>query len=154
MIFSRVLLTLSLSLSLSLTAAWAQPKPTKPVPPISRNAAGLALKGYDPVAYFEVAKAVPGSPEFSHEFDGAKFLFRSETSKALFVADPAKYMPQYGGYCAWAVGHNYTAPADPEAWKMVDGKLYLNYNKGVQLKWIAEEGKLISAGDSNWAGLH
>ena len=137
-----------------MAAAWAQPKPTKPVPPISRNAAGLALIGYDPVAYFEVAKAVPGSPEFSHEIDGAKFLFRSAASKALFVADPAKYMPQYGGYCAWAVGHNYTAPADPEAWKMVDGKLYLNYNKGVQQKWIAEEGKLISAGDSNWPGLH
>ena len=97
---------------------------------------------------------MPGSPAFSHEIDGAKFLFRSEASKTLFVADPTKYLPRFGGYCPWAVGHNYTAPADPEVWRIVDGKLYLNYNQGVQQKWIAEEGRLISAGEANWPGLH
>ena len=95
MIFSRALLVHGLCLA----AASAQPRPAKPVSPISRHAAGQALKEYDPVAYFEVGKAMPGSTEFSHEINGTKFLFRSEASKALFVADPAKYLPQYGGYC-------------------------------------------------------
>jgi len=111
MIFTRVLL----ALSHCVAPALAQSEPTKPLSPISRNGAGLALKGYDPVAYFEVAKAIPGSPEFSHEIEGAKFQFRSEASQALFVANPTKYLPQFDGYCAWAVGHNYTGPADPEA---------------------------------------
>ena len=150
MIFTRVLL----ALTLCVAPVVAQSKPTKPVTPISRNAAGLALKGYDPVAYFEVAKAMAGSPEFSHEIEGARFLFRSEVSKALFAANPTKYMPRFGGYCAWAVDHNYTAPADSKSWKMVEGKHYLNYNKAVQQKWIAEEGKLIPTGEANWPGLH
>ena len=91
---------------------------------------------------------MPGSPAFSHEIDGANFLFRSDAFDALFIADSEKYMPRYGGYCAAAVGRRYTAPADPEAWKMVGDKLYWNYNKAVQAKWIAAVNKLIAAGDA------
>jgi YHS domain-containing protein len=128
--------------------------PVKRVEAAHTDSAGLALKGYDPVAYFTASKAVKGDPSIQEQHQGVTYRFSSNENRDSFRKQPERYLPQYGGYCAWAVGHNYTAPADPEAWKIINGKLYLNYNKDVQKKWVAEEAPLISAGDKNWPGLH
>ena len=76
--------------------------------------------------------------------------FSSAANRDSFAGDPEKYAPQYGGYCAWAVGHGYTAKGDPEAWKIVEGKLYLNYNKDVKAKWEQDVPGYISKGHENW----
>jgi hypothetical protein len=125
-----------------------------PVDPINRNRSGLALKGYDPVGYYEQNRPVKGSPDFTHQWNGATWRFASARSRDLFIADQEKYAPQYGGYCAWAVSNNYTADIDPEAWKIVNGKLYLNYSKSVQKMWEPEAQKRIADADRNWPGLH
>ncbi|MBI4910774.1 MAG: YHS domain protein [Acidobacteria bacterium] len=125
-----------------------------PVKPVNANRMGVAVKGYDVVAYFTESKPVKGSPQFSFDWMGAKWQFASAAHRDQFSAEPAKYAPQYGGYCAWAVGHNYTADTDPEAWRIVDGKLYLNYNKSVQQKWEQDRGKWIADADKNWPTLH
>jgi hypothetical protein len=115
---------------------------------------GVALKGYDPVAYFKRQAPVKGSPGFAHRWMGATWTFASAENRDAFAADPARFAPQYGGYCAWAVSNNYTADVDPEAWKIVEGRLYLNYSKSVQKKWEAEMHRRIEAADRNWPKLH
>jgi len=141
-------------ISFILLAGLALAQGKAPVEPVFKDGSGLALKGYDPVSYFTANKAMKGSSEFTHQHMGVTYRFASAANRDLFAKEPGKYLPEYGGYCAWAVGHNYTAPADPEAWKIVNGKLYLNYNKDVQKKWMAEEASLIQKGDSNWPKLH
>jgi hypothetical protein len=121
---------------------------------VNKDNSGLALRGYDPTAYFLKGQPVKGSPEFTHEWMGAKWRFASAEARDSFVNHPLKYAPQYGGYCAWAVSQNYTANADPEAWKIVDGKLYLNYNKSVQNKWQMDVTGNVSKADANWPQLH
>lgn len=125
-----------------------------PVDPVNKDRKGIALKGYDPVAYFEQGRPVKGSPEFRHEWNGATWHFTSAATRDTFKSSPEKFAPQYGGYCAWAVSNNYTADADPEAWKIVNGRLYVNYNKGVQKKWEPEAARRISDADRNWPALH
>ena len=148
----KILLTLTILVVEHGVSSAQQPK--KIVAPVSKDSAGVAIKGYDPVAYFVVGKALKGQPEFESEYKGAKFLFASAENKAKFEADPEKFAPQFGGYCAWAVGNGYTAPTDPEAWKIVNGKLYLNYNKDIQKRWSADEAGLIAKGEQNWPALH
>lgn len=125
-----------------------------PVDPVNKDRKSLAMKGYDAVAYFEQGRPVKGSPEFRHEWNGATWHFASAASRDTFKASPEKFAPQYGGYCSWAVSNNYTADADPEAWKIVNGRLYVNYNKSVQKKWEPEAARRISDADRNWPGLH
>lgn len=124
-----------------------------PVSPVN-NKSGLAVRGYDVVAYFNESKPIRGSAEFEHEWMGAKWRFASKQNRDTFAQSPEKYAPQFGGYCAWAVGHNYTADADPEAWRIVEGKLYLNYNRSVQKQWEMDRAKWIEDGGRNWPGLH
>jgi YHS domain-containing protein len=93
---------------------------------------GTAIEGVDPVAYFTQGKPVEGKSEFAHDWMDATWYFASAENRDLFAADPEKYAPEYGGYCAWAVANGYTAKIDPEAWTIVDDKLYLNYSKDVQ----------------------
>lgn len=111
---------------------------------------GVALGGYDAVAYHTVKKATPGNPAITVQHEGVVWRFASEANKALFVADPARYAPQYGGYCAWAVASGYTAKGDPEAWTVVGDKLYLNYNKSVQRSWEQDIPGNVRKGDANW----
>lgn len=114
---------------------------------------GVALKGYDPIAYFQEGKPTQGNKEFEYEWMGAKWYFSSVSNLELFKQSPEKYAPQYGGYCAWAVSQGYTATIDPEAWKIVNDKLYLNYDKKVQKKWEQDvPGNIIKA-DKNWPNL-
>ena len=114
---------------------------------------GTAVEGYDVVAYFTEGKPVEGSKDHSVEWMGADWYFASEEHKNLFEANPEKYAPQYGGYCAWAVSQGYTASTVPEAWKIVDDKLYLNYSKGVQTTWEQDIPGNIDLADKNWPGI-
>lgn len=109
-----------------------------------------AVGGYDPVAYFVEGKPVAGSASITHQWSGVTWRFASEKNRDLFKANPAKYAPQYGGYCAWAVSQGYTAKGDPNHWKVVGGKLYLNYNAGVQKTWEQDVPGHIVSGDKNW----
>ena len=117
---------------------------------LNKDASGNALRGYDAVAYFAVDKAVKGDPKFEYAWNGAKWFFSSEENMNKFKANPEDYAPQFGGYCAYAVSEGYTADADPEAWKVVDGKLYLNYNHDVQKTWEMNEADRIENGRKNW----
>lgn len=110
----------------------------------------VAVSGYDPVAYFTAGKPVKGDKKFTATYKGAEFRFASAANQAAFQKDPARYAPQYGGYCAWAVSQGYTASADPTVWKVVGGKLYLNYNKDVGEKWSKDIPGHIAAADKNW----
>jgi YHS domain-containing protein len=136
---------------LGLGLGWT--REARAISPIEQNWRGIAIDGTDPVAYFTESRAVEGSKEFEHEWMGATWRFSSAANRDRFRADPERYAPQYGGYCAWAVGHGYTAPTDPAAWSIVDGKLYLNYDLDVQQQWAPEKEKWIEAGDRNWPGL-
>ena len=113
----------------------------------------VAIEGTDPVAYFTQGKPVEGSKEFTHKWGEANWRFASARNRDLFKTDPEKYAPQYGGYCAYAVANNSTAKIDPEAWKIVDGKLYLNYSKDIQKTWEADQTAFIMAADKNWPGV-
>ena len=111
----------------------------------------LALSGYDPVAYFVASSPKKGLTEISAVHQGVTWRFENEANKAAFLAQPEKYAPQYGGYCAYAVSQGYTASADPTVWEIIDGKLYLNYNRSVGVSWSKQSQSYIASGDVNWA---
>lgn len=114
---------------------------------------GVAIKGADPVAYFNQGAFVQGESEFSYEWEGAAWHFSSAENRDLFISNPEQYAPQYGGYCAWAVSQGSTAPIDPNAWKIVEGKLYLNFNNNVQSRWEKDIPGNIAKADQNWPGV-
>ncbi|MEM1302255.1 MAG: YHS domain-containing (seleno)protein [Pseudomonadota bacterium] len=111
---------------------------------------GVAINGYDPVAYFTESQPVEGSAEFTADHDGATFRFASAANRDTFAADPAAYAPQYGGYCAYAVSRGYTATTSPNAWTVHEGKLYLNFNRAVRTLWSRDIPGNIVKGDANW----
>ncbi len=121
--------------------------------PVNKTRAGVAIKGYDAVAYFTQKAPVKGKAEFAHQWNGAEWRFASQEHLDKFKANPEQYAPQYGGYCAWAVAKNSTASIDPEAWRVVDGKLYLNYSKRIQKKWEKDIPGNIEKADGNWPKL-
>ncbi len=112
-----------------------------------------AIRGYDPVAYFTDAAPTRGSDQFTASWQGATFHFASAENLKLFKADPAAYAPQYGGYCAYAVSKGATATTVPEAWTIVDGKLYLNYSLGIKQRWSGDVPGNIRAANSNWPAV-
>jgi hypothetical protein len=111
---------------------------------------GLALQGHDPVAYFTEGAPRAGDPAISLDWAGARWQFASPENRAAFEADPSAYAPQYGGYCAWAAAEGSLAPIDPDAWTIVEGKLYLNYSRSVQRRWEGDIPGNISRADANW----
>lgn len=113
----------------------------------------LAVGGYDAVAYFEAGAPVKGAKEFAFEYEGATWLFSSAENLEQFKEDPDAYAPQYGGYCAWAVAQGYTAPGNPKNWTVRGGKLYLNYDNGVQKKWLQDPDGFIAKADANWPAV-
>lgn len=121
-----------------------------PVLPLNRTSDGLAIKGYDPVAYVTEGMAVPGLAENEFVWKGAVWRFATSEHKALFKLDPERYAPRYGGYCAYAVSQGKTADIDPEAWTIVDNKLYLNLNKDVRGLWEKDRDAYIRQADMNW----
>jgi hypothetical protein len=114
---------------------------------------GVAIDGTDPVAYFTEGRAVAGSAAIGLSWRGADWRFASEAHRAAFEADPEAFAPRYGGWCAWAVAEGYTAPTVPEAWAIVDGRLYLNYSRGVQRRWARDIPGNIARADANWPGV-
>jgi len=112
-----------------------------------------AIKGYDTVAYFTQGEAVKGDDDYSTEYLGATWLFSSQENLDLFVENPEKYAPQYGGYCAYAVSQNQTASIKPDLFTIEDGKLYLNYNSSINDKWQANREQYIKDADKHWPGL-
>lgn len=113
----------------------------------------LAIKGYDPVAYFEAGKALKGKSSISYPYQGQKYYFANKTNESLFLKNPKKYAPQYLGYCAYAVSQGAIAKASPKIWSIVDGKLYLNVNKGVKQRWEANKENFIRSADQKWPAL-
>ena len=111
---------------------------------------GLAIGGYDPVAYFTDGKPVEGEERFSLDHDGTTWRFASAANRDAFKADPAKYAPQYGGFCAYAVSQGYTAKIEPDAWRIVDGKLYLHRNDRVRDLWSRNPHGYIAEADEAW----
>lgn len=141
--------TLLMALILALTVLPAEAREPKPHV-FTGLVTNTAVGGYDPVAYFTDSKPVPGSKDITLEHDGVTWRFASEANRALFKAEPAKYAPQFGGYCAWAVSQGYTAKGDPTAWSIVDSKLYLNYDKSVRKTWLKNAQSFIKQGEANW----
>jgi len=102
------------------------------------------------VAYFTEGKPVKGSAQHTHQWNGATWRFASATNRDAFAASPEKYAPQYGGYCAYGVAGGYTVSTVPEAWSVVEGKLYLNYSRGVQDSWRKDTSGYIRKANANW----
>ena len=109
-----------------------------------------AIQGYDPVAYFKDSKPVKGKSEFNYVWKGVKWHFASLENLNDFKANPEKFAPQFGGYCAYGVADGHKAPTSPDAWTIVDGKLYLNYDKGVRELWRKNQDAFIIKANENW----
>ena len=114
---------------------------------------GVAIRGADPVANFTDGKAVYGERSITYDWKGATWRFASAKNRDAFIANPEAYAPQYGGNFSWAVANGYKASTVPEAWKIVDGKLYLNYSKSVQRRWEKDVPNHIASGNANWPSL-
>lgn len=131
----------------------ATPAAAKDAPVYTGLFSNTAVGGYDPVAYFTEHKPVKGDKRFVHQWQGAEWRFSSAENRDRFAAAPERYAPQYGGYCAWAVSQGYTASGDPQYWKLVGDKLYLNYDASVQKKWEADIPGFIQKADQQWPAV-
>lgn len=109
-----------------------------------------AIQGYDAVAYFKEGKPLKGKSEFSTLWNGAQWSFSSKQNLEMFKSNPEKYAPQYGGYCAYGTSEGHKAPTQPDAFTIVNGKLYLNYNKDVRTEWSKNKKERILQADKNW----
>jgi hypothetical protein len=143
---------LGVVLGLVMTTAAAQ-TPAGAIDRLNTGRGGLVVAGYDVVAYFTDGRPVRGVPEHEMVWKGARWRFASREHRDLFARSPERYAPQYGGFCAYAVSRNYTATIDPEAWFIVEGRLFLNYSTGVRERWLAERDLNIKRGDANWPAL-
>ena len=148
---SNHLLLLNVGALLLLTAAPGLARQAKPS--VNTDRTGIAIKGYDVVAYATAGAAIEGSREFEHRWNGAVWRFSSATNRDRFAQAPDQYAPQFGGYCAYAVSRGYTADVDPDAFRIIDGKLYLNYSKRVQRLWEGDIPANIAKGRANWPAV-
>ena len=117
---------------------------------VSDNA---AIHGYDAVAYFKESKPVKGTKEFSLDWNNATWYFSNKENMESFKKAPEKYAPQYGGYCAYGTSEGHKAPTEPDAWAIVNGKLYFNYNKDVQTMWLKDKEERIKTADKKWVDI-
>lgn len=114
---------------------------------------GIAIDGTDPVAYFTEGRPVPGSPKHFLDWRGATWRFSTADNLFAFESDPERYAPEFGGYCAWAVAEGYIASTVPEAWHIEDGRLYLNFSRRVQRRWLRDVPGNIARGNANWPAV-
>jgi len=147
--FSRVLFRhlLAVSLLWLFVIGWALAG--SPIAPVNSEH-GLAIKGYDPVSYFTTGKPTQGLTRFSTSYKGITYLFASAENRNLFVEMPEKFLPQYGGYCAFAIALNQIADIEPDQWAIVNNKLYLNNGFLAQTLWSLDKAGNIARGDQNW----
>ena len=127
--------------------------PKSETPTYNIDANRVAIHGYDTVGYFTEGKPLKGKAEFEHVWRDARWQFASAGNRDLFTANPDRYAPQYGGYCALGLAAGEYADADPEAWTIVDGKLYLNKTKDFRVAWRKAPEALIGTADYNWSGF-
>lgn len=112
-----------------------------------------AIKGYDPVAYFTKSAPMKGDKAYTYDWQGATWYFSTQQHLNLFKGDPEKYAPAFGGFCAYGVAQGYKVKIEPEAWAIVDGKLYLNYDLDVQQQWQDDRDEFIKKASDNWKSL-
>lgn len=117
------------------------------------DATGVAIRGYDTVAYFTDGKPTPGSDAYTSEWQGATWKFASQAHLDLFEAEPERYAPQYGGYCAYGVAQDALVKIEPDQWAIIDGKLYLNYDADVQARWRQDTAGFIEQADKKFPAL-
>src|ERR1051325_2946286 len=120
---------------------------------INTDKNGLALQGYDPVAYFSENRPVRGNAQFQSSYNGGTYYFASATNKATFDSNPKKYEPQFGGFCAYAVSQGHTAKIEPDAFQVLNDRLLLQYDKGVREKFNKDSQGNLKKADQNWPGL-
>jgi hypothetical protein len=113
----------------------------------------LAIKGYDPVAYFTESRPTQGKPDLSFDWQGARYHFASAANRDLFAANPGRYAPQYSGYCAFGIANKVKAEVDPTQWSIADGKLYLNYDSSVTEMMRKDFAGTVKQADENWARM-
>ena len=151
---NKLILTLALVLGAATAASAAEPINT-----LERSGffgykpKGIAIRGFDTVAYFTESKPVRGKESLATQWNGATWLFSKQEHLDLFAANPEQYAPQYGGYCAYGVAIDNLVKIEGDLWDIVDGKLYLNYNKNFQEKWRANIPHYIEAADAKFEGL-
>lgn len=139
------LLALALFAVTANTPAWSDE--------VNVDGDGLAIQGYDPVAYFNQDMAIAGSSEFTASHEGATYRFISAQNLEAFIREPGKYVPAYGGYCAFGMAQGYKAPVEPDKFTIVDGRLYLNYNGAVQNTWRKDIDGYIQRADATWKDI-
>ncbi|WP_285163406.1 YHS domain-containing (seleno)protein [Shewanella goraebulensis] len=142
----RKLINLMLPLLLSLTVIGCTSLSDKPI----YNDQGYAVTGYDVVAYFTDNKAVKGNAEFQTEYQGSQWLFSTKQHQQQFEQSPDRYMPQYGGYCAYAMSSGFVVSSDPQAFTVFEDKLYLNYSLSVRENWLENRDQFITEADEYW----
>lgn len=120
---------------------------------VNATSTGLAIRGYDPVAYFTEKQPTRGNWKITATHNGATYRFASEANKKKFLADPAKFIPAYGGYCAFGTAMGFKFDGDPNVWKVVDNKLYLNLSKDIQTRWEGKVTEFISTADTKWKAI-
>ncbi len=146
-------------LALIFTFSCAQAFAAEPINTLEKSGlfsykpSGVAIRGTDTVAYFTQGKVVAGTDQFTTLWQGASWKFSSQEHLDLFVAEPEKYAPQYGGYCAYGVAKGSLVKIEPENWKIIDDKLYLNFNDGLQKKWEADTEGFISQANAKFKNL-
>ena len=114
---------------------------------------GIAIQGYDPVAFFTQNRTVKGLLEFESKYNGARYLFATAEDKATFDANPAKYEPQFGGFCAYGASQGHTAPVKIEAFQIVNGRLLMQYDLGVKKEFNKDQQGNLQKADKNWPGI-
>jgi hypothetical protein len=145
------IIAVALAVAAAIIFGMALPSQAETKSEIYKNWQGLAIKGFDPVAFHKAGKPVEGSSKYELKWKDVKWRFASAEHRDVFKAASDKYAPQYGGYCAWAVSQGTTAGVDPKnAWKIVEGKLYLNYNVDIQKKWAKDIPGNTKKADANW----
>ena len=140
----------SAGLLLALAAAPAALAQSAPRHDLNLDKNGVAVHGYDPVAYFTVGKPVKGKQSIAAKHGGATYHFSSDANRQAFLKTPAKYKPAYGGWCAIGTSLNKKFDGKPDLWKIVDGRLYLNVAPGPHKRWLAETAARIKTANANW----
>jgi YHS domain-containing protein len=139
---------------LALAGTPSAPLRAEPALPINTlESGGVAIKGTDPVAYFLEGRPVPGKPEHGLDWQGARFLFASAANQERFAADPERYAPVYGGYCAYGVSRGYLVKIEPEAWTIHEGRLFLNYDLAVRDTWLEDVPGYVAKADAEFPKL-
>lgn len=142
----------ALLLALGL-AAWSPSGPARAGEIHTRGLSSTAAGGHDVVAYFTEGRPVPGEARFTHHWRGAAWRFSSAANRDAFAAGPERYAPAYGGHCAWAAAQGYRAAGDPRHWRIIDGRLFLNFNAEVHRNWERDIPGFIRAADGEWPRL-